>query len=249
MATKPTKYPRWANIPTVDPVYGGPNVIEPAESKKDVGWIKEFPPNQYFNWLFNLLYQWVLYFDEEITGFTTGDIKQTIKFSETGWVHMNDGTIGNAASSATTRANADTEDLFTMLWDNVIDTWAPVPGGRGASAAADYAANKTITILTSMGCVLGNSGDGATTSPRVLGEKIGTEFHQLTVTEMPGHLHGTPFSSTETGLYGNFAATTDKDFSVSTTSSQPTKNSSSTGGDVAHPNIQPTIFLKTFMKL
>lgn len=68
-----------------------------------------------------------------------------------GWIKGNGGTIGNAASGGTTRANADTADLFALYWACDATTF-PVydsSGGastRGASAAADYAANKRILI-------------------------------------------------------------------------------------------------------
>jgi hypothetical protein len=36
------------------------NIVEPPDGKKDAGWAPvEKPPAQYFNWLFNLLSQWV----------------------------------------------------------------------------------------------------------------------------------------------------------------------------------------------
>jgi hypothetical protein len=73
---------------------------------------------------------------------------------------MDDKTIGNASSSATGRANADTVDLFTLLWTNVTDTWAPVSTGRGGSAAADYAANKTIALPKTLGRALAGYGTG-----------------------------------------------------------------------------------------
>ena len=67
-----------------------------------------------------------------------------------GWVIENGGTIGNATSNATTRANADTESLFTLLWTDfpalVIKTAGGVVTTRGASAAADFSANKQLTI-------------------------------------------------------------------------------------------------------
>lgn len=56
------------------------------------------------------------------------------------------GTIGNAGSGASNRANADQINLFTLLWNNWADAQAPVSGGRGASAAADFAALKTIAV-------------------------------------------------------------------------------------------------------
>ena len=68
----------------------------------------------------------------------------------TGWIIENGGTIGNGSSNATTRANSDTEALFTLLWTDfptlVIKTAGGVVTTRGASAAADFAANKQLTL-------------------------------------------------------------------------------------------------------
>lgn len=71
-----------------------------------------------------------------------------------GWVLASGRTIGSAASGASERANADTQALFTLLWNSMADTEAPVSGGRGASAAADFAANKTITLPDARGRTL-----------------------------------------------------------------------------------------------
>lgn len=79
--------------------------------------------------------------------FTSGDMKMTLASSApTDWLLMNGGTIGDASSSGTARANADTVDLFTFLWNNLANAQAAVSGGRGASAAADFAAHKRITL-------------------------------------------------------------------------------------------------------
>lgn len=75
------------------------------------------------------------------------------KTAPTGWVKANGGTIGNAASGATLRANADTVNLYTVLWNDFNNTELPIQtsGGaattRGASAAADYAANKRLSVF------------------------------------------------------------------------------------------------------
>lgn len=66
---------------------------------------------------------------------------------KTGWVRLNARTIGSATSGATERANADCEALFLHIWNNFADALCAVSGGRGISAAADWAANKTITTL------------------------------------------------------------------------------------------------------
>lgn len=55
-------------------------------------------------------------------------------------------TIGSATSGATERANADTQALYVQLWNATADAQCPVIGGRGASAALDFAANKPLTL-------------------------------------------------------------------------------------------------------
>jgi hypothetical protein len=79
----------------------------------------------------------------------TGDFKwKPVSGTETGWVRANGRTIGSSSSGATERANADTETLFLYMWTNFDNTLCPVlPSGRGANAAADWAANKTIGML------------------------------------------------------------------------------------------------------
>lgn len=84
----------------------------------------------------------------ESGGVATGVILDYVGSSlPTGYVWPNGQTIGSASSLATGRANADTANLFTLLWNSWADAQAPVlPGGRGATAAADFAANKTIAL-------------------------------------------------------------------------------------------------------
>lgn len=61
-------------------------------------------------------------------------------------------TIGNAASGATARANADTADLFAFIWRTKSNTIAPIQTStgaastRGASADADFAAGKRLPL-------------------------------------------------------------------------------------------------------
>jgi microcystin-dependent protein len=66
--------------------------------------------------------------------------------TRTGAVRANGRTIGSAVSGASERANADTEPLFAELYNALSDAVCPVSGGRGANAAADFAANKTLTL-------------------------------------------------------------------------------------------------------
>lgn len=72
--------------------------------------------------------------------------------TKAGWVRLNARTIGPAASGATERANADCEQLFLHFWNNFTDAMCPVSTGRGANAAADWAAaTKTIGTLDMRG--------------------------------------------------------------------------------------------------
>lgn len=63
----------------------------------------------------------------------------------TGWVLLDASTIGSASSGAD-KANDAYEDLFLLLWTECSDTQCPVTSGRGASASADWAANKGIAL-------------------------------------------------------------------------------------------------------
>src|SRR5258708_39434098 len=81
-----------------------------------------------------------------ITGLfvSTGDAKLTFKTAaDTGWILCDDGSIGDVASNATTRANADTSALFVLLWKNiaalVVQDSYDYTVSRRASAAAVFA--------------------------------------------------------------------------------------------------------------
>jgi microcystin-dependent protein len=118
----------------------------------------------------------------------------------TGWVRANGRTIGNASSSATERANADTEDLFTVLWDSYSDSVCAVSSGRGASAAVDYAANKTIALpdlrgrsffgLDDMGNSAASRLGSVITSATTNGASGGTETVALSADNLAAHTHG-----------------------------------------------------------
>jgi hypothetical protein len=93
--------------------------------------------------------------------YATGDLKyRVIPAAPAGWVIANGATIGDAASGATGRANADTAALFAALWNSVADADLPIqdaggtPVGRGGSAAADFAAHKRIPLLDLRGVVV-----------------------------------------------------------------------------------------------
>lgn len=117
--------------------------------------------------------------------------------SPDGWLAITDATIGNASSGAD---NADDgyEDLFTHLWNKYSDTYCAVSSGRGASAAADWSANKTINLpydyyaaRTIVHIGQGETAEGDTTgTERTAGQIGGYETHTLTEAQLASHRHG-----------------------------------------------------------
>lgn len=152
----------------------------------------------------------------------TGDFKAAYGTGPiSGFVRCNGRTIGSATSGATERANADTSALFSFLWN--ADPNLTVSGGRGASAAADFSANKTIAIPDCRGRMLaglddmGNSAAariivaycGVGTSPTVLGTVCGNQSATLNNNNLPPYTpSGTVSTSIAVGgapLYGFYS--------------------------------------------
>ncbi len=117
-----------------------------------------------------------------------------------GFVRANNRTIGSAGSGATERANADCEDLFLLLWE---DATLAVSGGRGASAASDWAAAKTLTLPDMrLRGFIGMAAMGHSTSNLInpasfdngedgndLGATIGASVVALNTSQIPSHTH------------------------------------------------------------
>lgn len=151
----------------------------------------------------------------------TGDIKARYGTgAHSGWVRCNARTIGSASSGATERANADCEDLFEYLW--TTDANLAVSSGRGATAAADWAANKTIALPDLRGKALiglddmGNSAAGVLTGLTTLGEVVGDEEYTLVAGDIP-QITGTTSADGNHGHPARIAT-------------QTAQNSQSTGG-------------------
>lgn len=177
----------------------------------------------------------------------------------TGWLLFNGDTMGSATSGAT-RASIDHQELFLILWNSFSNTDAPVSGGRGASAAADWAANKTITLPDMRGRTLIGTGTGSGLTARTHGAKLGAENHTLSTTEMPAHGHdiyaGTGATSANAVDAG---ASTARGFGGSTSSTGLTTHTNfatggqqairNTGGGAAHNNMQPSMALNWIVKI
>lgn len=62
--TRPEALPEWATDNIKDSISGQYNVYEPPMQKRMIGWsFKEKPARQWLNWLHNVTYRWLLYFD------------------------------------------------------------------------------------------------------------------------------------------------------------------------------------------
>jgi microcystin-dependent protein len=117
--------------------------------------------------------------------------------ARSGFVRCNGRTIGSGSSGGTERANADTQSLFETLWNNISDSFCTVSSGRGASASADFSANKTITTPDMRGRApvglddMGNSAASrlAAGTPTTLASNGGSETVTITANNLPTHTH------------------------------------------------------------
>lgn len=143
-----------------------------------------------------------------LTPWSTGDVRLTLRTSpQTGWVIFDDGTIGNASSGASNRANADTSDLFAVLFNNVSDANAPLTGcSSGANtragqsdAATAFSHNCKIALVKTLGRALALSGSGSGLTTRALGASAGAEAITLAQNQLPNVT--LPFTSSDTFVY------------------------------------------------
>jgi microcystin-dependent protein len=206
---------------------------------------------------------------------TAGDVKVRVSSTvPTGWVALDDRTIGDASSNASNRANADTEDLFTVIWNELTNSVAPVYTSagvattRGASAAADFAAHKRIALPRVLGRGLGLTRTGFTGSGltvRGVGEYTGTETVTLVRANLPNiTFQGTTSGSLSTGAaapnsIGETAAAgaTQNGLWRGGTTNGGTGNTtgsldvvvSTAGSDTPVANVGPIVFLNGIIKL
>lgn len=185
--------------------------------------------------------------DSVISSPRTGDLRTSFNsFSPWGWVPANDGSIGSAASGATTRANTDTWQLYSLLWSAVNQTYAPVAGGRGANAYADFTANKPMTLPKALGRVLATAGAGAGLTATVLGQSTGAEATSVTLVpaNLPPHTHtySQLYDTTFTG-YG-FAQGDLKNYQTLNSGNGP-----GTSTPFAVGTLQPALYINVFFKL
>ncbi len=86
----------------------------------------------------------------------------------TGWLLMADQTIGKVGSSATA-TGLSYKALYNVIWNNVINTYAPIydssgiPTTRGGSADIDFNLSKRLLVTRTLGRVIAAAGQGILT--------------------------------------------------------------------------------------
>lgn len=188
---------------------------------------------------------------EGFTGMVTATI---LSAAPEGWLMFNGDTVGSATSGAT-RASNEYENLFLALWSSFSNTYAPVVGGRGASAAADWAANKQITLQDARGRTLIGAGTGTGLTARTHGAAVGAETHVLAEGELPAHAHTTGVGSTDTttGIFGTTTTgvpgSATKSHALLAQAPTSATRTGNTGSGTAHNNMQPSLGLNWVIKI
>ena len=136
----------------------------------------------------------------------TSDVKISFDYDGSnyvpgGWIFMNDGTIGNPSSNATSRANFDTFPLFNKLWNQISNTYcqlvtsAGILANRGATSIADFTANNALFIPKGLGRVFAGSDPSGVSFSKVFTASSST----LTVNDTSSFYTGTPCTVANTG--------------------------------------------------
>jgi hypothetical protein len=163
-----------------------------------------------------------------------------------GWLLLNGDTIGSAASAATHKDDAY-ETFWKAYYADYADSEAPVVGGRGASADADWTANKAITLPDVRSRNLIGAGAGTGLTERVAGTKGGAETHTLTAAQsgLPAHSH--QYTRYLNGwAQGQGDSQPNVWFSVST---QNTGNNAAQNASQSHPIMDPWLALPFIVRV
>lgn len=154
------------------------------------------------------------YVESIVNSARTGDVRISVNnFMPYGWLKLNDGTIGNASSNATTRANIDTWPLFSLLWNqfkylDTGSTFNPVcqlynssgtAVNYSSTAIADFNANNRLALTKAMGRVFMGGVDNIVSTDQYGQTITGISGNTLTVASTAQFYTGAPVILTTTG--------------------------------------------------
>lgn len=139
----------------------------------------------------------------------TGMVVLTVATSApTGWLIFDDGTFGSATSGSSNSNSALNQALFTLMFNNVSDSNAPLftstgsgttRAGQGTAAAA-WAANCRMSLPKTLGRALGVAGAGSGLTSRALAATVGTETDTLAAGNIPSLTSSGSASAAGAGL-------------------------------------------------
>lgn len=210
------------------------------------------------------------------TFFGTGDIKFTLKTTpDSGWLLFDDGTFGNSGSGSSNSNSAANLALFTLLFNNLSDTAAPLlTSGGGATtraaqtnAATAWAALCRMSLPKTLGRALAIAGSGSGLTARALGSTAGTETTTMAQSALPNATLSVPSISVtstatnvvtgtlqSTGSTGSGGATTvivsgtGGQGSITSTGSSTTASINGNQAQTSLPLMQPSVFLNAMIK-
>jgi hypothetical protein len=146
----------------------------------------------------------------------------------TGWLALNGDTIGDATSGATS-ANAANAALFAVLWA-LSNTASPIldsagsASTRGASATADFAAHKRLTLPNMSGRFRRMTGGSAGNLGEQQADALKTHTHTFQVAQggtFAGSGDVTSLQGTTTPAGGNYNGTTGNPSTGTSTETRP----------------------------
>jgi hypothetical protein len=185
----------------------------------------------------------------------TGDVRPSYGFIPPGWLVMNDGSIGNATSNGTTRANIDTFPLFNFIWNLAATSYIPIYNSsnvvttRGANAIVDFNASKSIALPAMLGRALSEFGQpsGISGTNYPVGAYFGNQTDTLLANNLPANFGtGIALSTTNvTGLLSGGAINISGVGGANTAASTITNS----GGSQPFNIIQPTAYTQMMIKL
>lgn len=160
-----------------------------------------------------------------------GDVKSGLQIADhNGWLLWTNG----RSLSRTTYA-----DLWSFVQTNSLVATGLFGVGDGST---------TFTLGDINGRSIGITGTGSGLTTRTLGGKVGAETHVLTTNEMPSHTHDAAMKWSGDNSHNH--SNNNGIFSEATTGTgggEYLKGLTSTGSNVAHNNMQPSVFLNFFV--